>query len=375
MRVLHIYKGDLYGGIEAMLSTLARTRNLCREMEPHFALCSPGRLSSQLAAESVPLYDLGQVRGRNPISVWRARQQLADILRRHSIEVAICHGTWAQALFGSTVQRAGITQIFWQHDLITGKGWIESLAARTQPNLVISNSSYSQSTLAGLYPEVASRLLYCPVELFDQRAFRAEREKVRQQFNTPSDRCVIIQVSRLHPGKGHAPHLSALGRLRELPNWECWMVGGPQHPDEVRYFNSLQERCRELGVQDRVRFLGERNDVPELLAASEIYCQPNTEPEAFGLTFIEALVMGLPLVTSRIGAACEIVDDSCGVLLEPGDPVRLAATQADLAQSGETRARLGKAGPARAARLCAPESQLRLLADTLAKLCCEAVPV
>ena len=120
MRVLHIYKGDLYGGIETILSTLARTRHLQRGMEPHFALCSRGRLSAELATESVPLYDLGQVRGRNPISVWRARQLLADILRRNHIDVAICHGTWAQALFGSTVKSANVTQIFWQHDLITG---------------------------------------------------------------------------------------------------------------------------------------------------------------------------------------------------------------------------------------------------------------
>ncbi len=374
MRVLHIYKGDLYGGIETILSTLARTRHLHRFMEPHFALCSQGRLSAELATESVPLYDLGQVRGRNPVSVWRARQLLADILRRNQIDVAICHGAWAQALFGSTVKSANVTQIFWQHDLITGKGWIETLAAQVQPKLAISNSSYSQATLARLYPDVPSRLIYCPVELFDERALRAEREKIRQRLNTPAGRCVIVQVSRLHSGKGHATHLRALGRLREMQNWECWIVGGPQRSDEVSYLNSMQRSCRELGVQQRVRFLGERNDIPELLAASEIFCQPNTEPEAFGLTFIEALVMGLPVVTSRIGGACEIVDDTCGVLLEPDDPVSLSVTLANLVQDNEARARLGKAGPARAAKLCAPETQLGLLADILANLCHRAIP-
>jgi glycosyltransferase involved in cell wall biosynthesis len=373
MRALHIYKGDLYGGIEAMLSTLARTQDLCRDIEHHFGLCSRGRLYTQLTAEAVALHYLGPARGRDPISVWRSRRRLTDILRSDNIDVAICHGTWTQALFGPAVQRAGVAQVFWQHDLIRRKGWIETLAAQTQPQLAISNSDYSRSTLAGLYPDVPSCVLHCPVELYDQKTFGAQRETVRKQLNTPSDRTVIIQVSRLHSGKGHEVHIQALGRLRGLPNWECWMVGGPQHRDETTYFKRLQASCRELGIQDRVRFLGERNDVPELMAAAEIYCQPNTEPEAFGLTFIEALVMGLPVVTSRIGAASEIVDDSCGVLLEAGDPLCLSETLAHLVRNKQARSSLSKAGAARAEALCAPERQLQLLADTLAKLCYQAV--
>jgi glycosyltransferase involved in cell wall biosynthesis len=371
MRVLHIYKGDLYGGIESMLSTLARTWKLCPEIEPHFALFFQGRLSGELAAASVPLYQLGPVRGRNIFSVRRARVRLAEILRENRIDVAICHGAWSQALFGSAVQRAGVTQIFWQHDAITRKGWIELLASKIQPDFAISNSGYSRSTLAELYPDAPSCLLYCPIELYDRGVFAARREEVRKQMNTRSDSCVIIQVSRLHPWKGHRLHLRALARLQALPDWECWMVGGPQRPEEVRYMARLQALCRDLGIQSRVRFLGERNDVPELIAASDIHCQPNTGPEAFGLTFIEALAIGLPLVTSKIGGAVEIVDDSCGFLIEPDDPVRLANTLAYLIQNREERSRLGSAGPKRAAQLCAPERQLKQLAGILAELKCK----
>ena len=124
MRVLHIYTGNLYGGVETLLSTLARCRNLCPSMEPHFALCFPGRLSDELKSSAVPVHDLGRVRARNLFLVRRARKRLAAILREQRIEIAICHGVWAQMVFGSVIGRAGIRQVFWQHDAATGRGMV-----------------------------------------------------------------------------------------------------------------------------------------------------------------------------------------------------------------------------------------------------------
>ena len=63
-------------------------------------------------------------------------------------------------------------------------------------------------------------------------------------------------------------------------------------------------------------------DVPRLLAAADIHCQPNISPEPFGIAFIEALAAGLPVVTSAIGGAIEIVDDTCGRLVPASDPGR-----------------------------------------------------
>ena len=68
LKVLHISSGNLYGGVETLLATLARERDACQEMEPHFALCFEGRLSSELSAVSIPATILGPVRTRAP---WR----------------------------------------------------------------------------------------------------------------------------------------------------------------------------------------------------------------------------------------------------------------------------------------------------------------
>src|SRR4029077_2024641 len=113
-----------------------------------------------------------------------------------------------------------------------------------------------------------------------------------------------------------------------------------------RYLEALRAEAAALGIAPRVNFLGQRGDVARLLAAADIHCQPNTGPEPFGITFIEALYAGLRVVTSAIGGALEIVDDSCGILVEPNDPAALAAVLGRLIEDRGLAALLGGAGPA-----------------------------
>jgi hypothetical protein len=76
-----------------------------------------------------------------------------------------------------------------------------------------------------------------------------------------------------------------------------------------------RERAEDRGVADRVRFIGERSDVGRLLAAASVHCQANLRPEPFGIALVEALAVGLPVVTVAMGGALEIVDESCGMLI------------------------------------------------------------
>ena len=126
--------------------------------------------------------------------------------------------------------------------------------------------------------------------------------------------------------------------------------------------------ARTEGIESRVRFLGERSDVSTVLGGADIFCQPNIAPEAFGVSFVEALYCGLPVVGGRIGATPEIVDDSCGVLVEPGNARALADALGRLLDDPGRRSALAAAGPARAEALCEPERQVRALAAELRRL-------
>jgi glycosyltransferase involved in cell wall biosynthesis len=146
------------------------------------------------------------------------------------------------------------------------------------------------------------------------------------------------------------------------------IAGGPQRREEEKLLRSLERAAARAGLADRVRFLGQRTDVPDLLAAADILCQPNTSPEPFGVALVEGLAASLPVVTSALGGALEIVDATTGVLVAPGDAAALAEALRGLVDDPARRRALGAAGPARARALCDPTARVADLAALLAGL-------
>lgn len=367
MRVLHVGAGNLYGGVETLLVTLARSRQLCAELEPEFAVCFAGRLADELAATGAPVHVLSEVRVRRPLSVVRGRRELHELAAGRCFDAIICHGAWVQAVFAPAVRAAGVALVFWSHDAATGRNWVERWAAKAPPDLAICNSQFSAAALAHIYPGVAAEVVYYPVaSARDGRP--GDRDAVRAELETEGGAMVVIQVSRMEEWKGHRLHLKALAQLGAVSNWACWMVGGAQRPHERRYVEALRAEAGSLGIADRVRFVGQRGDVGRLLGAADIHCQPNIGAEPFGITFVEALYAGLPVVTTALGGAVEIIDDSCGVLVPPDDSGELAVALRRLIDDQHLRARLGAAGPARAASLCEPRAQMARLAAALGQV-------
>ena len=360
MRVLHVHSGNLYGGVETMLATLARRRDACPALEPHFALCFEGRLAEELEEGGARAHRLPNVRVSRPATVLRARRALAALLREERFDVVVCHSSWSHAVFAKVARAASLPLVFWAHDAAKGTHWLERWARRTPPDLAVCNSEYTARALRSLFPEARAEVVYCPVDLPDLAPYRTResRAAARAELDTPADAAVIIQVSRMEECKGHALQLRALSRLQGVGGWVCWMVGGGQRPRERAYEERLKGEAERLGLTGRVRFAGQRRDVPRLLAAADIYSQPNTAPESFGLTFVEAMHAGLPVVTTALGGAREVLGDSDGLLVPPGDDAALAARLRLLLEDEPLRRRVGQAGPARALSLCDPRAQV-----------------
>ncbi len=369
LRVLHVHSGNLYGGVETLLATLARQAPRACGLTQSFALCFEGRLSRELAAAGAAVHQIGRVRLSRPCTVWRARRVLSRLLRRESLDLVVCHQPWPLVVFQSTVREAGLPIVLWMHMAGDGRHWIDRLARRAPPDAVVANSRFTAASVARMFPGTPIHWVYAPLE-FDTAApiDALARRQLRRSLDTPEDAVVVVQVGRLDPLKGHVIALEALAALRHLPGWVYWIVGGPQRPADVRYARELTQTAERLGIQDMVRFVGERTDVPIVLRAADVYCQPNVRPDAFGISFVEALAAGLPVVTSGIGGACEIVDDSCGVLTPAGDVEALATALRTLIADAVARARLGRAAAARPHELCSPSRQMARVQDILSSV-------
>jgi len=364
VRVLHVYSGNRFGGIESLLVTLARQSAPSGELTTAVALCFDGRLARELGAAGVPVHHLGETRVSRPYTMHRARRALADLLVRERFDCVVCHAAWSHAIFARVVRRAAVPLVFWAHDAATGRHWSERWARRTPPDLVIANSRFTASTVAALFDEVRVAIVHAPVEAAAP-ASSAERDRIRLELGTPADAVVVAQACRMDAWKGHGVLLTALAALQHRTEWVCWMIGGPQRPEEANYAESLVHLADRLRIAGRVRFTGERSNVPRLLAGADLLCQPNVSPEPFGIALVEALGAGLPVVTSAFGGAIEIVDQSCGRLVPPRDPAALAAALEPLIVDPALRDRLARAAPLRARNLCDPSTQMRRLRECL----------
>lgn len=359
LRVLHLAAGNLFGGIETFLVTLARRRGACPELDSEFALCFEGRLEQELQAAGVRVHPLGAVRLRAPLSVIGANLRLRRVLEARRFDVVVSHGAWPHVVFGPLARRSSVTLATWSHGAPLRPAWLDRAAAAVGADLLIANSQHTAHRMAAWWGSVPREVVYCPVEPFV--GAREARERVREQLQTSPNAVVIAVAARIERLKGHDLLLQALSTLGTTEPWILWVIGGAQRPHEREYLGELVAYAAHAGIEERIRFLGQRGDVPQLLAAADLYCQPNTEPEGFGISFVEALYAGLPVITTAMGGALEIVDDSCGILTAP-DALSVAAALRRLVSDSAERKRLGRDAPARARAVSDPVARIKDMA-------------
>ena len=354
MRILHLSAGNLFGGIERMLLGIAACARA--DCAHEFAVCFDARLARELREKGVQPHVLGNVRFRRPDSVWRARRNLKRLLATTEFDGVIAHAPWSFVLAAPVARRAGVPLIMWVHDAPNPEEWAERRVARLRPARFICNSHYTSRVVAEWLPEVKRDVIYPPVQLAPRIAAE-ERRQVREECGASDKTTVILLAARLEAWKGHAVLIEAATRLRG--DVAVWIAGGAQRISEGVYLERLLSLCADPSCAGRVRFLGERTDIGRLMGAADIYCQPNTRPEPFGVVLVEALAAGLPIVTTGMGGAAEIVDDRCGILIGEPTAAKVAVALQRLTDDRALRTTLGAIGPAYARRVSDPATRLR----------------
>jgi glycosyltransferase involved in cell wall biosynthesis len=363
LRILHLHSGNMIGGIESALETFAAFAPTCPEMQQEFALAFDGPLAGRLRSSTSAVHLLPPVQLRNPLSVIRSRRALLRLLRRRHFDAVISHSPWCQAVYAPAVRAGSTPLLFWMHGTFDGH-WLQKLASRHAPDLAICNSHYTASTLARIYPGLHSEVVRNPVP--NGAAVAGARNRLRRQFGSPENEIVVLMASRMEAWKGHFNLLHAAAQLSPDRNWTIWIAGAAQTTAEKEYSETIAAEVERLNLASRVKFLGQRSDVPDLMRAADIFCQPNAGPEPFGIVFVEALQAGVPVVTFSMGGPREILDESCGILVAPGDVSALARALTRLIDDSQLRARMGAAGPDRARFLCDPATQVRRVHDLVA---------
>jgi glycosyltransferase involved in cell wall biosynthesis len=230
-------------------------------------------------------------------------------------------------------------------------GRLFAQAARRLPQLVLAVSEAVAGAVrpaAGLTPRVIT--LYDPL---DTRRFRPGLSGAgfRRELGIGPRIPLVGLVAHLTPWKGHELFLDIACAVRDSGSPARFVVvGGPIYETDghAGYADRLRQRAKELGLTERLTFLGARSDVPEILAALDVLVHCPTAPEPLGRVLAEAMAVGRPIVAARCGGIPEVVEDGVtGLLAEPGDGPGFASGVLNLLENPALGERLAREGSRR----------------------------
>lgn len=365
LRALHVHSGNMFGGVESIMTTLAR-RPL--DIEWHAALMYSGRLADELASAGIAVWRLPLARASRPWTVLASGRALRSLIATVRPDVAVVHSMWSLALLGRNLRATGIPLVLWAHGVVEGPQWQRWMARRTPPRFIIcASNAICKETPRWFASAPRSAVVYAPVE---PPLMHEPSHVVRSRYSTAEDSFVVLGLGRMEVAKGWHVLIEAIAAIPDR-RVVAWLAGGTGLPQELAYARHLARLAADLGVTSRIRFLGELRSPGDVIGASDVVALPSLVPEGFAIAIVESLMIGRPVVTSRLGGAVEAVGTG-GITVQPGDASDLASAIMRLAADPEETRRLALAGRAHALAICDVTSQARKVATALREAAREA---
>jgi L-malate glycosyltransferase len=347
-QVLH---GLQVGGAEVLAARMARQLNKYYRFL-FICLDELGSLGSELRDEGFTV----EVLDRRPGLDWRCARRLAKIVRRERVDLLHAH-QYTPFFYSAASRLVGSRPpvLFTEHgrhhpDFPRRKRMLANRVLLGKRDRAVTVGEAVRQALIhneGIAPhrvEVIHNGI--PLAEFGTQPAASERAAIRASIGLGPDELILIQVARLDYLKDHATAIRTIGRVKNhCARARLVLVGdGPER-------GAIEELVRQTSTGDHVRFLGQRHDIPRLLAASDIVLLTSI-CEGIPLTLIEAMAAGLPVVSTRVGGVAEVVvDGQTGALASSGDDGALTEHILRLADDPVLRENMGRSGRQRAESL------------------------
>jgi glycosyltransferase involved in cell wall biosynthesis len=284
---------------------------------------------------------------KDPITIWRNATRLEALIRAENVTLVHARSrapAWAAWLACQRTRTHFVTTYhgvygeelpFKRHyNAIMVKGEIVIAASRFVAGLVQRRHKVDPARIR-VIPRGVDPVVFDPDAISGDRIAR-----MAQTMRVPDGMLTVVLPGRLTAWKGQAVLLQAIARL---PRHDvcCVLVGSDQ--GRTKYTMELEKIGESLGIGDRVRIIGQVEDIPAALMLSDVVVHASTQPEAFGRVVIEAQAMGRPVIASNLGGPAETVEHGVtGWLTSPGDVDWLARTLEEvLSMDAEARMELG----------------------------------
>ncbi len=363
-RVVHLVEDMGVGGLERNLALIVENLDRRRFEVSVWCLEEGGALADELRAKGVDVRILDLPTYHRPGNIVK----LARLLRREKVEILHTHeyfantvGRLAAVLAGTPRRFAHIQNSHWtrvkrraRHNLI------DRILSRTCDRVIACSETARryQIEVEKIHPDRVVMVPNCTdARLHDPSV---ARPGVRREFGFVDAEILIASVARLTEVKGHQFLIEAAVQIFEaFPASRILIVGdGPEQP-------YLERQARALALEDRVHFLGNRQDIPNILASIDLLVQPTLVREGLPLVITEAMAGGKPVVATDVGGVSEAVrHGETGILVPPGDTDALAEGILSILRDPER----GEAMAAAGRRLCLEQFSIETVIKTIESL-------
>lgn len=352
IRLLQIVTRLDVGGVPKHVLTLIE--GLCAEGYDVSVVCREAIEShlKRLSDLGVTVLTVDIKRLPNPIGDVKAARELYRLMKAGGYDIVHTHMSKTALLGGLVARFAGVPVVVntahnfgvlaFRNPIIRGLFWIyDKVLFRLAMDAVVTVSERVRDSVVQcrLIPAVKVRVIrnaLDPVPLREQVGAPGE---IRQALGLEGKDLLVLTVARLVWFKGLNTLLDATRHvLGEISNMRLVVVGGgPLRSD-------LERQAQDLGIRKSVLFLGERNDVASLLAASDLFVLSSVS-EGMPISILEAMALSKPVVATSVGGIPElVVEGKTGLLVPPGDSLRFGEAMIRLLGDSSFRKKAGQAG-------------------------------
>lgn len=348
--MLHVINDLSVGGAEMMLYKLLSGADSSRFSPAVVSLGGRSTLDARVEALGVPVHNVGMKPSRLPTPAQLGR--LGSVVRRFApdlIQGWMYHGCLAAELARATAARRA--PVVWSihscnDDLTLEKRMTAAiirlcgrLSGRAARIIYVSEASRRQHEAMG-YAAKNSRVIPNGFDTTHFAPSTEARASVRAELGVSEDHLLISLIGRFHPMKDHINFLRAAALLSEDYHAAHFMLVGREVDADNPVLRRLVARW---GLGGRAHLLGQRDDIPRLIAASDICALSSSYGESFPLVVGEAMACGVPCVVTDVGDAARLVGPT-GLVVPPRNSEALAEAWRELIRLGsEGRAQLGEA--------------------------------
>ncbi len=343
--VLQVLPSLVTGGVER--STIEITDAVARAGRIALVASAGGRLVSAVERAGGRHFTL-PLTAKNPAALWRNAERLEALIREHNVSIVHARSrapAWSAWL---ACRRTGTHFVTTYHGTyaedLPFKRRYNSVMARGE--IVIAASRYIAELIVRRHNIPPTRIHVIPrgidPAVFDPDKIVPDRmASLARAWRLPDGAPTVVLPGRLTAWKGQGVLIDAVARLAGRGIC-CVLVGSDQ--GRRRYSAGLVRRARRMGIAERLRLVGECDDMPAAMMLSDVVVHASTQPEAFGRVVVEAQAMGRPVIAADLGGPVETVAHGVtGWRVPAGDPAALAAAiDAALALTEEARRALAQ---------------------------------